>query len=114
MSAEEFLKRATKTQVRRSKIDEKEDVEAPFVRYAKKKGCRAMKLLIFRRKGFPDRTVLCPGARVFFIEFKRPGKKPSPAQILVRRMLESLGFEYHVCDKPGQAEEILENFLAFL
>lgn len=53
------------------------------------------------------------GARVFFIEFKRPGKPTTGPQNIVRKMLESFGFEYYVCDQPGQAEKILENFLAF-
>ena len=113
MSAEEFLSRANKTKAKASEIKEKDDVELPFCRYAERNGCKALKLIYLRKKGFPDRTVVCPGARVFFIEFKKPNSTQSPAQKIVQKLLESFGFEYYVCDQPGQAEKILDNFLAF-
>lgn len=111
MSVEEFLKRADKTILKSNQIKEKEDIEGPFCRYAKRKGCNALKLIILRKKGFPDRTILCPGGRVFFIEFKRPGEKLSGLQELVRKLLVGFGFKYYICDQPGQAEEILDKFL---
>jgi hypothetical protein len=112
MSTSEFLSRASKTKAKASEIKEKDDVELPFCRYAERNGCKALKLIYLRKKGFPDRTVVCPGARVFFIEFKKPKGKLAPAQVIVRKLLESFGFEYYVCDYPGQAEKILEEFLA--
>lgn len=112
MSAEEFLSRASKTKAKESEIREAEDIENPFVKFAQRKGCKALKLILLRKKGFPDRTVLCPGARVFFIEFKKPRGKLAPAQVIVRKLLESFGFKYYLCDYPGQAEKILEDFLA--
>lgn len=113
MSASEFLSRATKRVAKSLEIREKEDIENPFVKYAKRKGCHAFKLIFLNKKGFPDRSILCPGGRIFFIEFKRPGKPQSKAQKDVQKLLEGLGFEYYVCDHPGQAENILDNFLAF-
>jgi len=113
MSTYEFLSRASKTKAKASEIKEKDDVELPFCKYAERNGCKALKLVYLRKKGFPDRTVICPGGKVFFIEFKRPGKPQTPAQKIVQKLLESFGFEYYVCDQPGQAEKILENFLAF-
>lgn len=112
MSINDFLSRADKRVAKKSEIDEKKDIENPFVIYAKNRKCRALKLIFLNKKGFPDRAILCPGARIFFIEFKRKGKKPSPAQIKVRILLESFGFEYYVCDVPGQAESILDDFLS--
>lgn len=112
MSAEEFLSRASKTKAKSQELREKEDIEIPFTKFAERKGCKALKLIFLRKKGFPDRTVVCPGGRIFFIEFKKPKGTLSPAQVLVRKSLEGFGFEYYVCDYPGQAEKILENFLA--
>lgn len=111
MSTDEFLARASKTRKNRKQLDEKKDIEAPFCKYAKTKGCHPLKLILLRKKGFPDRTVLCPGGRLLFIEFKRPGETLMGPQIIVRRLLESLGFEYHVCDRPGMAEKLLDKFL---
>lgn len=110
MSIQNFLSNANKLKAKKSEVKET-DIESEYVKYAKSLGCTALKLIILHRKGFPDRTTLCPGGRILFIEFKRKGKKPSPAQKIVRRILISLEFEYHVCDKKGQAEAILNKFL---
>lgn len=110
MSMSEFVKRAKKNISKRGEVTEA-NIENPFVEYAKSKGCKAYKLVFLVGRGFPDRTVLCPGGKIFFIEFKRKGKKPSEHQNKVRQILEELGFEYYVCDKLGQAEKILDGLL---
>lgn len=110
MDIDKFLNNATKRKTKESEITET-DIEQTFCKYADKNKCKTLKLIYLNKKGFPDRTVICPGARVFFIEFKRLGKKQSPAQKITQKLLESFGFEYHVCDKIGQAEKILMEFL---
>ncbi len=110
MSASEFLNRAKKRAVKKSEITEA-DIEGEFCKQAKKSGCSALKLIFLNKKGFPDRTVLCPGGKVFFIEFKKKGKKQSPIQKVVQKSLESFGFQYYVCDEIGQAEKHLNRFL---
>ena len=112
MSIDKFLLSATKRKKKESVVAEI-DIELEFGKYAKRQGCNSIKLVFLNKKGFPDRTILCPGGRVFFIEFKRKNKEQSLIQIKVQKMLERLGFEYYVCDKIGQAENILDNFLAF-
>lgn len=110
MSTDDFLSRASKTAAKQQEVTEA-DIEAHYCEYAKKKKCRALKLVYLNKKGFPDRTTLCPGARILFIEFKRKGKKLAPTQLVVKTLLQSFGFEYHVCDEIGQAEAILDEFL---
>ena len=110
MSTDDFISRASKTIVKRSEIKEI-DIETHYVKYCRNKGCKALKLILLNKKGFPDRTTLCPEGRIFFIEFKRKGKKPSPAQKLIRTMLQSFGFKYYICDTIGQAEKHLDRFL---
>lgn len=105
-----FLKKASKTISKQGRVLE-EDIEKPFVSFCKKKGCIAYKLIILNRRGFPDRTVLCPGGVILFIEFKRKNKKPTETQIRVRSIIEGLGFKYYVCDEKGQAEQILMDVL---
>ncbi len=113
MSVEQFLNKAEKTAKKSKEITEA-DIELTFCKFADSKGCRALKLIFLNKKGFPDRTVICPGGNVFFIEFKRKGAKQSPVQKKVEKLLRHYGFEYYVCDEIGQAEKILEEFLAFL
>lgn len=61
--------------------------------------------------GVPDRLVLLPGARVHFVELKRPkGGKLSALQIKWHEWLSRLGFYcFTVWD-----EEDLSNFIAFI
>ena len=110
MSINEFLSKAVK---RKTKSEEtlEFDIEDKFCKFAINKGCEALKLIYLNKKGFPDRTVICPGGRIFFIEFKRKGKKQSGTQTKAQKLLGLFGFEYYVCDEIGQAEAILEDFL---
>ena len=113
MNPSEFLSRATKRIAKQSEVKEI-DIEDHYVKHAKNKKCKALKLIFLNKKGFPDRTTLCRGGGILFIEFKRKGKQKSSStsnQIKVRALLESFGFEYHVCDEIGQAEKYLDNFL---
>lgn len=110
MSIEDFIGKATKRKKKDAEVKEV-DIEDRFCRFAKRNKCNALKLVMLRKKGFPDRTVLCPKGRIFFIEFKKKGESQSAPQKAVQKILEGLGFEYYVCDKIGQAEAVLEEFL---
>ena len=110
MAINDFINNGNKRKSKSEEISEA-DIENDFCKYAKKKSCFALKLIYLNKKGFPDRTVLCPGGRVFFIEFKRKGKKQSQAQKITEDILKSFGFKYYVCDKKGQAEALLNLFL---
>ncbi len=110
MSTQEFLSRANKHTAKKSEIPET-DIEDHYVKHAKNKKCKALKLIFLNKKGFPDRTTLCPGGRILFIEFKRKGKKLTLNQKTIKAILVSFNFEYHMCDVIGQAEGILDRFL---
>lgn len=58
----------------------------------------ALKLLPFLFTGLPDRMVLMPGGRIWFVEIKTTGKKLSPRQEIVHKMLQNLGFKVYVID----------------
>ena len=105
-----FLEDADKHLRKKSEISEAE-IESRFAVYATSKGCRAMKLVLLNGRGFPDRTVFCPGGQVFFVEFKKKHKKLSKTQKVMWRKLAYLGFTYYVCDEIGQAEKYLDEVL---
>jgi len=110
MSIDQFIKNADKTVAKNKEIPEA-NIEKEFVDYAKKYHCVAEKLVMLVGRGWPDRTVLCPGGILFFVEFKKKGEKLSPKQVLIKRLLTRLGFKYYVCDQIGQAEAILDLIL---
>lgn len=59
----------------------------------KKLGGVALKMYCLSFTGVPDRLILMPRARVFWVELKSEYKKPTPRQSLVHKMLRNLGFD---------------------
>lgn len=58
--------------------------------------------------GMPDRIVLLPNGRAFFVELKAPGKKPRPLQERVHEKLRELGFDVYVIDSFEKINEVLK------
>jgi len=55
------------------------DIERKVCEYARSKGCLAYKFTSPNRAAVPDRLFIFKG-RIWFIEFKAPGKKPTVPQ----------------------------------
>lgn len=59
--------------------------------------------------GVPDRIILLPGARIYFVETKRPkGGELSKLQIKWREWLTALGFSYSVVWNNDDLEQFLQ------
>lgn len=58
--------------------------------------------------GVPDRIVVMPGNRIYFVELKRPGGKTSPLQNSQIGKLKSLGCEVFVIDSKEGVKEFLD------
>jgi hypothetical protein len=67
----------------------------------------ALKFFCMSFTGMPDRIVLMPGGRVWFVELKSTGKKPSPRQQFVIDWLQKLGFDVRVIDSQESLDEFL-------
>lgn len=68
----------------------------------------SIKLLPFLQSGLPDRMVLIPGGRVYFVELKRPkGGRVSPIQKIVFAKFGKLGFKVHILNN----KELIDNFI---
>ena len=87
------------------------DIEDDFVKFAATLNCVAEKLVTLGKRNFPDRSIFCPGGRLFFIEFKMPGEEPTPGQAKKIARLRAMGFTVHVCDNIEQAKQVLRDFL---
>lgn len=70
-------------------------IERKVVAYAKARGWLVWKFDVII--GLPDRILLGNG-RVWFIEFKAPGKKPRPIQVKMHEILRKAGFLVFVVD----------------
>ena len=62
-----------------SKLLEKQ-IEEKVNTYAKEQGFLVYKFTSPQRAAVPDRLYITPRGKVFFVEFKREGMKPIPAQ----------------------------------
>lgn len=85
-------------------------IERSVCEYAKKLGCLVLKCNPAMSNGLPDRQFLFSG-RVFFIEFKAPGKKPTPLQSLRHEELASRGFDVYVVDDVTFGKALITNFV---
>lgn len=68
----------------------------------------ALKLKCVR--GWPDRTVLMDGGIIFFVEFKTETGKLSPHQKYWKKILESLGFKYHVVRSMEECNRVIKKY----
>jgi hypothetical protein len=72
------------------------EIEGALVAMIKRKGGLCLKWVCPGWSGVPDRICLLPGARVIFVETKRPkGGKVRALQRYWARQLAALGFEHY-------------------
>lgn len=90
------------------------EVELDAVAYARSLGIRRqIKLNVTGVVGWPDRAFFKQG-RTLFIEFKRQGEKPRPAQVYMMEQLREEGFRCESCDNLEDAKSILRSFVESL
>ena len=57
--------------------------------------------------GVPDRIILLPGARIYFVETKAPGKKLRKLQEWVCGLIKQLGFKVLRIDTKEKVEDFV-------
>lgn len=57
--------------------------------------------------GLPDRLVLMPKGKLYFVELKSEGKAPSPIQLAIHRRLRALGFTVYVISTFVELEDFM-------
>ena len=66
-------------------------------------GGKAYKFVSPGNNGVPDRLCILPGGRIFFVETKAPGKKPTGRQLLELQKLSMLGCTVYPCVDSKEA-----------
>ena len=85
-------------------------LEAKLRKEVEKRGGQAFKFLSQFHRGLPDRIVLMPGGRVYFVELKSTGCRPTALQLRCHNLLRTLGFIVAVIDSTAS----LQNFLTLI
>ena len=77
------------------------EIEKKYRKKVEAEGGLALKFVSPGYSGVPDRLILMPNGNACFVEFKAPGKKPTPRQERVINKLMAMGYKVEVIDaKP--------------
>ena len=92
------------------KIMEKQ-IEAWFVREVEKKGGLTFKFISPGNPGVPDRIVLLPGGKVYFVEMKTSSGKLSRIQRWQIARMRCAGADVRLFRGEADTEKFLQEFL---
>ena len=84
------------------------EIEQKLVREVRRSGGISPKFVSPGMRGMPDRLVLMPKGRVYFVELKRPGAKPGPLQTARHEMLREMGVRVYVVDSAEKVMEVID------
>lgn len=88
--------------------DSEKIIEAYLRERVKELGGKAYKFVSPGNSGVPDRLVCLPGGKVFFVELKGSGKKPTPLQKRQISYLSGLDFSVWVIDSKAGVDEFID------
>ena len=90
------------------KVSEAE-IEGKVVQWARDNGFVIAKMSVAGQRSWPDRLFIAQGGRHSYIEFKAPGKKPTPQQTRHMEKLEKQGCTVTWSDNVSAAIEWLQS-----
>jgi len=83
------------------------DIEKAVVKIAREMGMLCYKFTSPSRMSVPDRLFITKAGVVFFIEFKRKGAKPTPAQEVEINKIRAKGVSVYVVNNVEDGKKIL-------
>jgi hypothetical protein len=83
------------------------DIEDYLVKRVNALGGEVRKLKWIGRRGAPDRVVMLPGGRLYWVELKRPGQKAEPHQAREHERMLRMGQGVVVIDSFDAIEVLL-------
>jgi hypothetical protein len=84
------------------------DIEKRVKEYAREKGLLAYKFTSPMRAAVPDDLLVCKNGRVVFVEFKRKGKVPTPAQLREHERLRGHNVPVYVIDDVDSGKRLID------
>jgi len=91
-------------------MESEKDTEPYLCERVKQLGGRAYKFISPGCAGVPDRIVILPGGRIFFIETKSEGRTSTALQRKIQRELRKLGCTvYSDIDTKQKVREVLQH-----
>jgi hypothetical protein len=94
------------------KVPLEKDVEGPVKDYARSHKCWVRKFKSENNRSVPDDIFSTPKGKVFFIEFKRPGKTATEAQQDEHDMMRERGLTVFVVDNVELGKRVVDDMLA--
>lgn len=88
------------------------DIEVYLREQVRKAGGKAYKFESPGNDGVPDRIVIFPDERIYFIELKRPGGKPRPLQVNKMNELRAFGCTVDVIDTKEKVDDFISDVIA--
>ena len=95
--------------VREPKVRER-DIESKVRKYARDMGFLVYKFTDPTQVGVPDRIFISPQGRLFFVEFKAPGKKPRANQIAEFKRLQAHGQYVYIIDDLERGKRLIDSY----
>jgi len=89
-------------------IESEKVLEKKLSEAVKRAGGLSIKLISIHFIGLPDRLCLLPKGRLFFIEMKTTGKKPSKIQTIIHAKFDALGFPVLVIDTTEKINDFIK------
>lgn len=93
--------------ITKEKKDSEKTLEASLRDRVKKLGGIALKLEGNMYAGMPDRLVLMPNGKCYFVELKSEGQKPRKLQEIIHNKLRAMGYEVFVIDTKEKLDNII-------
>ena len=83
------------------------EIEAHLVKRVKELGGEIRKVMFIGHRGAPDRLVLLPDNRRFWVELKAPGEKAKPHQQREHERMRRMGQRVEVIDSIEGVDHVL-------
>lgn len=95
----------------RTKRVSESDIEGAVCRHARDLGFYVRKFVSPNHRSVPDRLFISPAGDVFFIEFKAPGKTPTPGQEREIARLKDVHQAVYVVDCASTGKEVVNAYV---